>query len=288
MLAMSDRDSPCSARISPSSLGRVTVITPSEWETSIGAVTCMLSVPFGPLTVTERPSMVTSTPLGTVTGIRPIRDMADPLPDVGEHFPAHALLVRLLVGHQAGGCRDDGHAKAAEHPRQVVLARIDPQPGLRDPLEPGDGALAAGPELERDDEVPADLGVLDLPARDVTLLLEDLRDMDLDLGMRHRHGVVICRVGVAQPGQHVCDRVGHGHGLMALLAVVSAAFRPRTFGVVGGRAVRPGCLFLALPAGSTRWTWCCPAVRRGAPSCGSRSGTARTCGTRRAAARSAS
>ena len=36
MLAISERDSPCSALISPSSLGLVTVMAPSDWLTSMG------------------------------------------------------------------------------------------------------------------------------------------------------------------------------------------------------------------------------------------------------------
>src|SRR5690349_19537140 len=99
MLAISERDSPCSALISPSSFGRVTLMAPSACETSIGGVTSMLRVPRGPFPVTSRPLIVTSTPLGMTTGVRPIRDIVVPLPDVGEDFPAHALLVGLLVGH---------------------------------------------------------------------------------------------------------------------------------------------------------------------------------------------
>src|ERR1022692_884530 len=231
MLAISDRDRPCRARISPSSLGLVTVIDPSAWVTSIGAATSRLRLPFGPFTTTSRPLMVTSTPPGTATGMRPIRDMADSLPDVGEDFSAYALLVRRLVGHQAARRGDDRDAEAAEHPRQVVLARVHPQARLGHPLEPGNRALAGRPELERDHEALADFGILHAPARDVALLLEDLRDMHLDLRVRHGHGIVVCRIGIAQPGQHVCDRVGHGHGLEAFLAAVSV----RTFGVVGGR-----------------------------------------------------
>src|SRR5215472_848842 len=227
MLAISERDSPCRARISPSSLGRVTVMTPSFCWISIGAEISRLSSPFGPLTWTWRPLMVTSTPLGMAIGSRPIRDMAGSLPDVGEDFPAYALLLGLLVGQQAARRRDDRDAEAAEHSRQVVLARIHPQAGLRNPLEARDGALPGRAELQRDDQVLTNLGVLHLPAGDVALLLEDLRDVRLDLGVRHRHGVVVRRVGIAQPGQHVCDRVGHGHGLMALLAVVSAVSATR-------------------------------------------------------------
>src|SRR5215467_3478716 len=221
MLAISDRDSPCSARISPSSLGLVTVITPSACWTSIGADTSRLSSPLGPLTWTLRPLMVTSTPLGMVIGSRPIRDMAGSLPDVGEDFPAYAILLGLLAGHQPGRRRDDRNAEATEYPGQIVLARVHPQARLGHPLEARDGALPGRAELQRDHQVLADLGVLDLPAGDVALLLEDLRDVRLDLGVRHRHGVVVRRVGIAQTRQHVCDRVGHSHGLMALLAVVS-------------------------------------------------------------------
>src|SRR5450755_2662801 len=238
MLAISDRDKPCRARTSPSSLGLVTVIDPSACVTSIGAATSRLRRPFGPCTTTSRPLMVTSTPPGMTTGMRPIRDIAGSLPDVGEDFSAYALLVRLLVGHQPGRGGDNRDTKAAQDPGKVVPPRIDPQAGLGYPLEPGNRALASRPELQRDHEALADFGGLHPPSRDVALLLEDLGDMHLDLGVRHGHCVVVCRVGIAQTGQHVCDRVGHCHGLVALLAAVSL----RTFGVVGGRQWRPGCL----------------------------------------------
>jgi hypothetical protein len=35
-----------------------------------------VSEPFGPFTVTDEPSMLTSTPAGTGIGSRPIRDMS--------------------------------------------------------------------------------------------------------------------------------------------------------------------------------------------------------------------
>ncbi len=79
MLATRVRVRPCSARDSRSSLGRVTFSEPSSsFSTLIGEATVWLSVPLGPLTVTEEPSMVTSTPAGTVIGSRPMRDMVTP------------------------------------------------------------------------------------------------------------------------------------------------------------------------------------------------------------------
>src|SRR5258708_20860462 len=136
MLAISERDRPCRALISPSSEGLVTVITPSSCRTSIGTATSRRRLPFGPFTVTSRPLMVTSTPEGTTTGIRPIRDIVAPLPDPGEDFPAYALLVGLLIGHQARRGGDDRDAHAVEHPVQVVLVPVDPQSWLGHPLDP--------------------------------------------------------------------------------------------------------------------------------------------------------
>ena len=83
-----------------SSSGRRSCTVPSSARsTVIGSTTVCDRVPFGPLTVTMRPSMATSTPDGTVIGSFPMRDMiSNPSPDVGEDFAAHAVLVRLPLG----------------------------------------------------------------------------------------------------------------------------------------------------------------------------------------------
>jgi hypothetical protein len=76
MFATSERVRPCSARFSRSSSGRVTISSsPSRATVIVSGASCS-SVPRGPFTVTCRPSIVTSTPLGTGMGILPIRDMA--------------------------------------------------------------------------------------------------------------------------------------------------------------------------------------------------------------------
>jgi len=51
-----------------------TIVSPS-WATSMRGGSCRVSEPLGPFTVMTRPSSATSTPLGTVMGRRPIRDM---------------------------------------------------------------------------------------------------------------------------------------------------------------------------------------------------------------------
>ena len=73
-------------------------------------------------------------------------------------------------------------------------------------------ALAVRAVLEAQRERLADACVLDLPARDEALALEDLSDVRLEGRRRQRDLVVHRRVGVAQTRQHVGDRVGHRHG----------------------------------------------------------------------------
>src|SRR3989337_2995362 len=138
MLLIRVRVSPCSERLSRSSLGRLTSRTPSDCSTTIGAATLWLRVPLGPFTVTRRSSMATSTPDGTAMGSLPMRDMlllsfsVSRLPDLGEAFPPHALLVRLAVGEQALAGRDDRDAQPAEHLGQTRVLGVDPQAGLAD------------------------------------------------------------------------------------------------------------------------------------------------------------
>src|SRR6478672_3488117 len=221
MLLTRVRLRPWRALLWRSSSGRLTSRTPSPFSTVIGAATVWDRVPFGPLTVTCAPSIATSTPDGTATGSLPIRDMlvfsfsVSSLPDVGEDFPTHALLVRLAVGQQALARRDDRDAQAAEHLRETPVLGVDPEAGLADATDAGDRALAVLAVLQGQLQGLADLalgGVLDLPGGDVALLLQDLGDPDLQLAVRHGHRVVVRLVGVAQTGEHVCDRVSHRHG----------------------------------------------------------------------------
>src|SRR5690554_6340099 len=187
-----------------------------------------LNVPLGPLTVTTAPSSATSTPAGTGTGTLPMRDMGTPLsvfrlPDVGEDFPTYALRRGLPVGQEARGRGQDRHAEAAEHLGKVGGLGVHAQARLGHALDASERTLAVRAELEVDRERLADARVLDAPARDVALGLEDLHDVLLELRVRHGHRLVVSRVRVAQPREHVCDRVSHCHGgFPPFLAVVSA------------------------------------------------------------------
>src|SRR5947209_6825840 len=228
MLAISVRDRPCSDFDSRSSSGRTTAIVPSSARlTVIGSATTWRRVPLGPFTVTFWPSMVMSTPDGTGTGSFPIRLMVVVLsPDVGENFSAYSALGCLTVGEQAVGRRDDRDAQAAEDAGHAGGLRVDAQAGLGHPPHAGDAALAVRAVLEVDGQHAADLAlgsIGDLEAGDVTLLLEDLGDVPLELGVRHLDGVVERRVGVADTGEHVRDGVGHCHEWAPAVSIAGSA-----------------------------------------------------------------
>src|SRR6266850_4380611 len=137
------------------SVGRVTTRLSSSRLTLMSGCSSRVRVPLGPLTVSRRPSIVTSTVEGTAMGRRPMRDMSFRLPDEREDFAAELGLAGLRAGHDPLARADDDDAEAAEHARDVGLARIDAQAGLADPLEAGDDRDLAVDVFERD---PQDRG----------------------------------------------------------------------------------------------------------------------------------
>src|SRR6478736_5079772 len=264
MLLMRVRDRPCSAFERRSSSGRLTSRTPSSpFSTVIGWATTCDRVPFGPLTVTSWPAIWTSTPPGTRTGSLPIRDMffsPSRLPDVGEDFPTHALLVGLTVGQQTLARRDDRDAQATEHAGQTRVLGVSPEAGLADAAHAGVRALASAAVLQGDGQRLADGGgavrsdvVLHVEGGDVALLLEDLRDASLDLAVRHRDRVVVRLVGVTQTREHVCDRVSHRHDVFFLEVVSLRRGASDLLRVEGDRACRGHQLDLVTPGSSPRW-----------------------------------
>src|SRR3712207_3055043 len=147
MLATSERVSPCRARCSPRSVGRVTLRTPSDSSTPMSRFLRSDSAPRGPVTWTTSGSTLTVTPVGTGMGLRPIRLIG--LPDLRHDLAADLLLAGLVAGHDAARRRDDRGAEAA----------LD----LRD-LRPGDVAALAGARhaAQARDRRPALGGVLEL------------------------------------------------------------------------------------------------------------------------------
>jgi hypothetical protein len=130
------------------------------------------------------------------------------LPHEAEHLAADAALRGLAAGDHAGRGGQDGGAEAAEHLRQAVVLGVDAPARLGDPLQALDDPLAAVRVLE-DDREAQELAVLDdVPALDVALLLEQLRDLDLELRGRQRDLLVPGEVRVADARQEVGDGIG--------------------------------------------------------------------------------
>src|SRR3954451_3165919 len=160
------------------SVGRLSTSWPSSRLTAMSGWRSRLSVPRGPVTVTRRPSIVTSTVDGTATGRRPIRDISR-LPDERQDFAAELGPLGLRAGHDPLAGADDDDAEAAEDPRDVRLAGIDPETGLADPLEAGhDGDLAVDVlQGEAKDEARPVLLLVDVG--DEALVLQDAGDLAL-------------------------------------------------------------------------------------------------------------
>src|SRR3954464_10322676 len=193
------------------SVGRVTTSVPSSRLTVMSGWRARLSVPFGPLTVTLRPLIVTSTPDGTGMGRRPMRDMSSCLPDEREDFAAELGLAGLRAGHDPLARADDDDAQAAEDAGDVGLAGVDPQPGLADALQPGHDRHLAVDVLQGQVEDDAGAILLLADVGDEALVLEDAGDLALRPRCGHDDLGVARPGGVPHAGQHVGDRVGDVH-----------------------------------------------------------------------------
>src|SRR5216110_2887460 len=131
MFATRLRTSPWSARCRKSSDGRSKTSSPSACLTVMSAGRVRSSWPLGPSTLTCPGDRVTFTELGTGTGSFPIRDnsLLYLLPDIRKHFAAQPLAVGLPSAHDSLSGAEDGDAEAAEHPRNLGLARVNAQSG---------------------------------------------------------------------------------------------------------------------------------------------------------------
>src|SRR5687767_7996800 len=156
------------------------------------------SVPFGPLTVMRLPSaIVSSTPLGTSMGFRPIRDISlvpsqrrgDPLrlEDGAEHLTTDTATPRFVPGQDALRGADDGDAESALDSRNGVLARVHPQTGLADPANLADRVLLVRAVPQLDPELVLRLLFDHLELTDVPLVFKHGGNGHQDFGRRHQH-----------------------------------------------------------------------------------------------------
>src|SRR3569833_1854778 len=231
MFAINERERPCSDLWFVSSDSRL-MFSVLSWRSIVmppGSV-CDSS-PFGPFTFTVLPSTVTVTPDGTVMGSLPIRDMICSLPDEGDELAAGARLTRFTVGHQALVGVVNREAEAGAHARDLGRADVLAKARRRHALQLTDHRLAAG-VLEADaEDLLALFGLERRVILDVVVLLQDSRDLGLHLRHRNVDAAVLRSASIADPRQHVGDRVGHTH-YTALSPLVST---------MGRGGIRCGC-----------------------------------------------
>src|SRR5437588_8721942 len=197
MLATRVRVSPCRERCAPESDGRTAGrVSPSRRNSMTEGIVRWRDA-FGPLTRTNPGSMSTSTPLGTVMGMLPIRLMrklssSRQLPDVGDNLAAHADPLGLAVGHHARRRREDGDPHAPQHLGEPGAARVDAAAGLGDALDARDRPRPSLPVLQTNAEGGmAAVANRGLVVSDVALRLQDPCDLDLHLLQGNLDGVVL-------------------------------------------------------------------------------------------------
>src|SRR5665647_1141147 len=227
MLLMSVRVRPWSCLCCLRSEGRVTRRLPSPVSTVIAAGRERVRVPLGPVTVMTGPSRAISTPAGTRTGWRPIRDIVVPLPDVREDFAAELGLASLRAGHDPLAGADDDDAQAAQDPGDVRLAGVDAEAGLADALEPGEDRCLAVDVLEVEREDGVDPVAALAEGGDEALIDEDACDLELHPGCRHDHLEVVRARRIADTREHVRDRIGDVHGRLTSSTSSRPGPRPR-------------------------------------------------------------
>src|SRR5688500_3483842 len=191
------------------SWSRGAIVTfPASWVTSTSGGSLTGSAPSLPSALTVRPSTATVTPLGTATGCLPILDMSE---HRAEDFTADARVARLGVGQDPARRRDDRDPEAVVDPRQVVDALVDPSAGLRHPAQLADHGLAVvvlGRDVQR---ALASAEIHRLEAADVALAPQDLEHVAPQLRCRGVDRGLVGHLAVADPGQHVPERVAHRH-----------------------------------------------------------------------------
>ena len=197
------------------SVGRVTTISSPSCATPMRGGSSRVSVPLGPFTVTTPPVERDVDAGGdgdgetADTGHRGYQTYA-------RISPPSSALLGLGAGHDPARGADDDDAEAAQDPRDVGLARVHAQARLADPLEARDDRHLAVDVLHPQPEELGGAVALLAPVGDEAFLLEDAGDLALGARGRHDHLGVAGAGGVADPREHVRDRVGDVHLLYQL------------------------------------------------------------------------
>src|SRR5262245_37576693 len=206
MLAINARLSPCSPRDRFESSRRATESVLPSTVTLTAASSVRVSVPLGPSTRTPPSRIWTFTPSGSVTGIRPMRDMI-PLPHGADELAAHVLAPRISVDQNPFGRGQDVRPESLADLGDVPDADVHPQARLAHPSDAFDDGAAPRIVAQRDAQDPARPIVDHRRGVDVPLPDEHGGDFLLDARKRHVDASLARPRAVADAGEHVGDRI---------------------------------------------------------------------------------
>src|SRR5579872_6987000 len=164
------------------------------------------SLPFGPCTRTVLPSNLTVTPLGSGIGFFPIRDIDRPwlfalgsclfavgfgykprangqerffLPNLAQHFAAHALFAGLAAGHHPTRRGENVDSHASQHPRNFAAAHVDATAGTRYALGLRDSGFVVCAVFQVDPDDLVAFLFRGFEIGDVALFLQDAGNLQL-------------------------------------------------------------------------------------------------------------
>src|SRR6185312_595568 len=213
MLAIWARAEPHSMRARFVSFFGFSTTLPSLTAASTSSPTGTFKVPSLPLVVTMPPATSTVTPCGMEIGTLPMRDM-DASENAAENLAADIGGAGFVVGHDAPRRRQDRDAEPVIDARQIGDARIDPPPRLRDTQQFADHRLAI--HIFQLDLQLGDAGTdfLVLEAADIALALQHLQHIGPDSRRRRLDDRLMRLLTVADPGQHIPERIAHRHAVL--------------------------------------------------------------------------
>jgi hypothetical protein len=107
--------------------------------------------------------------------------MASSLPELAEHLTAHLQAPSLLVGKDAPVSGDDRNTEPVSDPWQIADTTIDPTARLGNPTQTVNGRLAIVRILEIETNGALGPFLEQLEGSDESLLLENLRYLELHL-----------------------------------------------------------------------------------------------------------
>ena len=174
-----------------------------------------LSSPRLPLTVTSCPLMGHGDALRQRDGHLPVTGLL--LDFLRHHHTSQRTSPPMRASRAARSVRTPLDVERMATPRPFLTLRISSWPTRRD----GRGGWCAGScersatvrRVTKRDRERRGMLLAHLVIGDVTLLLEDLGDVALQLGQRHLRPLEAGHTGVTDAREHVCDGIGHHGGV---------------------------------------------------------------------------